>query len=385
MVKVQPIENNKKGLRKFVQFKNDLYRGNKYAVPALAMDEKATLSSSKNPASEFCDMQCFMAFDQDDKPVGRICAIINHKANQTWNNQVGRFGFFDFVEDIDVAVALLEAARLWLKKRGMQEMHGPLSFTDLDEEGMLIEGFEELSTMATLYNYPYYAQYMEQLGFVKAADWVEFSLKVPYPTPERIVKFAKIVEQKQNLHIVRCRNGAELIRKGWGTKIFELINSSYAKLYGFSSLTQRQIDNYVKAYIPLVRMELISLIADKDDNLVGFGISLPSLSKALQKARGKMLPFGWFFMLRALKRKKVDLIDLMLIAVHPDYQNKGLTAIIMNEIIRGMQAVGATMAESNPELEVNETMQNQWDAFDKRQHKRRRAYSKNIEDQIVKL
>lgn len=377
MIKVIPIE-GRENLKKFVRFKIKLYKGNKYAVPALVLDEVATLNPSVNPAFEFCEAQCFLAYD-GRRIVGRICAIINRRANHAWNKREARFGFFDFVDDVNVAGALLEAAESWARERGMTAIHGPLGFTDMDEEGILVEGFDQLSTMATLYNFPYYGGIMEQLGYRKDADWVEFKIDVPYPNmSDRILKIADLVAAKCDLHMVLCKNGNEMIRKGWGTKIFELINVAYAPLYGFSPLTQRQIDHYVKLYLPIVRMDIIAMIADSDNNLVGFGIALPSLSKALQKARGRMLPFGWFYMLRALKRRKVEVADLMLTAVHPDLQNKGVTAMILKHIIEGMQKMGVRYSESNPELECNEKMRGQWDEFNTVQHKRRRAYIKEL-------
>ena len=370
MIRVTPVGSHKE-LKQFVRFKNELYKNSLYAVPALVADEMATLNPRRNPASEFCDFQCFLAYNERGEVVGRIAAIINHRANETWNKKEGRFGFFDFIEEFEVAAELMKAAE-------MEAIHGPLGFTDMDEEGLLIEGFEEEGTMATLYNYPYYRGFIERLGYAKDIDWVEFRIAIPDQIPERVVKFSKIVAQKNNLRVVRCKSGGQMIKEGWGRKIFELINRSYSHLYGFSPLTQRQIDHYVRMYLPIVRMELIALIADEQDNLVGFGISLPSLSKALQKSRGRMFPFGWFYMLRALKAKRAEVIDLMLIAVHPDYQNKGLTAIVMDEVMQGMKRVGAKWAESNPELESNETMQKQWEMFERRQHKRRRAYIKHL-------
>lgn len=377
MIEIIPIH-GRENLKKFVRFKIKLYKGNKYAVPSLVLDEVNTLNPNTNPAFEFCDAQCFLAY-RGKKIVGRICVMINHRANETWGKHDARFGFFDFIDDIEVARALLDAAQGWAKSRGMSALHGPLGFTDMDEEGILVEGFEELSTMATLYNYPYYGPTMEKLGFRKDVDWVEYKLYVPYPKMnERIDKIANIVEKKCNVRLVQCKNGMEMIKQGWGRKIFELINIAYAPLYGFSSLTERQINHYVKLYLPMVRMNLISMVADENDNLVGFGIGLPSLSKALQKAQGRMLPFGWFYMLRALKRKKVKIVDLMLTAVHPDYQNKGITAIIIRHTILGAQKMKSVYAESNPELESNEKMQGQWDEFEKVQHKRRRAYIREI-------
>lgn len=380
MIRVEPV-GGKAQLKKFVQFKIDLYKGNPYSVPPLIGDEVGTLSPEKNPALAFCEAQCFMAYNEKREAVGRICAIINHRANETWGKKTGRFGFFDTIEDFQVAKALIDTASRWLMERGMHEMVGPLGFTDMDEEGMLIEGFDEIGTMATLYNYPYYPEFIERMGFVKDVDWVEFLLTVPYPIHERIVKFADIVEKKFDLTVIRPKSAHQMIKQGWGNKIFELINVSYSNLYEFSRLDQRQIDHYVKLYLPMARVELISMVADKEGNLVAFGISLPSLSKALQRANGKMFPFGWFHMLKALKKRKVDVVDLMLIAIHPDYQNKGLTAIIMNEVIQGQHKVGARFSESNPELETNDAMQKQWDLFEKRQHKRRRAYRKDLTEQ----
>lgn len=377
MIRITPIQ-TKKELRQFVRFKTDLYKDNPYAVPSLVIDELATLNQKKNPAAEFCDFQCFLAYDEQGRIVGRIAAIINHRANEAWGKKEGRFGFFDFVENFEVAQALLQTVEAWLVERGMEAIHGPLGFTDMDEEGMLIEGYEEVGTMASLYNYPYYVDFIERLGYVKDVDWVEYRLEVPEEVPERVAKFSKIVAEKLDLRLVRCKTGKQLVKEGWGTKIFELINVAYKDLYGFSSMTQRQIEHYVRMYLPMVRMELISLVADKEGNLVAFGISLPSLSEALQKSRGRIFPFGWFYMLRALKRRRVEVVDLMLIAVDPAYQNKGVTAIMMNAIITGMQSVGVKFSESNPELELNEAMRNQWEMFTRRQHKRRRAYIKTM-------
>ncbi len=376
MVKVVPISSSRE-LKKFTRFKNLLYKGHKYAIPTLESDELATLNEKKNPAMEFCQRQCFLAYDEKGKIVGRICAIINTKANKTWNNTNGRFGFFDFIEDIEVAKALLEAAEAWVKERGMTGLVGPLGFTDMDEEGMLTEGYEELGTMATLYNYPYYPKFMQELGYRKDAGWVEMLLTIPRDTPPaRIARFSNIVKEKNNLKVIKLKNTKEMIKQGWAHKIFKLINQEYAKLYGYTEMNDRQIEHYVKMYMPIARLELICMIADQEDNLVGFGISLPSLSHALQKSRGRLFPFGWYYMLRALKSKKAEYVDLMLIAVDKKYQNKGLTAIIINDITEGIISLGCEKAETNPELEVNETMQNQWGVFTNRVHKRRCTFIK---------
>ncbi len=376
MIEVRPIS-SKSDRAKFVRFKNRLYRGSRYAVPTLESGEMKILDPEQNPAMDFCELQCFLAY-RKGRIVGRICAIINHKANDTWNERKGRFGFFDFIEDIEVARALIASAEQWVLSKGMDSIHGPLGITNMDQGGMLIEGFEELGTKATLYNYPYYPEYMEAMGYSKAADWIEMMITVPSEIPSRVVKFASIIEKKNNLRVLKFGSTKEIIEQGWAEKIFSLINKEYSKLYGYNSMTQRQIDHYAKMYIPIVRLELLCLIADSDNNLVGVGISLPSLSRALQRSRGRIFPFGWYHLMRALKSKRSEIIDLMLIAIDEAYQNKGLTAIIINEVLSGMQALGAKYVESNPELETNKTMQNQWEMFERREHKRRRVYTRSL-------
>ncbi len=377
MITVKPI-NSKKELRAFVRFRNTLYRGNAYAVPTNESAELRTLTPGVNPALDFCELQCFLARDHRGKIVGRIAAIINQNANEIWGNKQGRFGFVDFVEDIEVARALLQTAEKWVQERGMDSIHGPMGFTNMDKQGMLIEGFDQLGTLATIYNHPYYPVFMEQLGYSKGADWIEMLIEIPYPMPPRLEKFSRIVAQKSNLHVVRCRNNQEIIARGWGKKIFDLIDQEYSAIYGYNKMTERQKEYYTNMYIPLARPELMCMVANEREELVGIGISLPSMSRAMQRARGRKFPFGWWHLLRALRAKRCQGIDLMLIAVDKEYQNKGLTAIIMHEIISGMQSMGAVWAESNPELDDNTTMHSQWDTFQKVQHKRRRAFTRTF-------
>lgn len=366
-----------KELRKFAKFNIELYKGNPYAVPQLIVDEVNTLTPSKNPAFEFCEAQCFLCY-KDDKIVGRIAAIINHKANQTWGTKHGRFGFIDFIEDFEVAQALIQTAEDWVKERGMTSLEGPLGFTDLDQEGMLIEGFDQLGTMATIYNYPYYPQFMERMGFTKAADWVEHKVHTPDVLQARIAKVAGIVEARTGVRQLQVKSNKELIAQGWGTQIFDLTNTAFAHLYGYSALSSAQKDYYVKQYLPMVRLELLTMVVDKDNKLIAYGLGLPSLSRALQKARGKMFPFGFIHLLRALKAKKSDIIDLMLIAIHPDWQGKGVNAVIMKYFIQNMIKMKCTYAESNPELESNSQIKDQWSDFTTENHKRRRAFIREI-------
>ncbi|MGL5635552.1 MAG: N-acetyltransferase [Bacteroidales bacterium] len=375
MVTVKAID-KKKDLKQFVQFRTDLYKDSPYAVPALFDDELNTLTPEKNPAGEFCDFQCFLAY-KNDKVVGRICAIINNRANEIWKSKSGRIGFFDFIDDEEVSDALISTAEDWIRSKGMIEVHGPLGFTDMDPEGMLIEGFDQLGTMAAYYNYDYYPKHIERLGYTKDADWVEFKVYIPDAIPDKHKRIADIVQKKYELKLMKFKKASQIIDEGWGHKFFELINMSYGHLYGFTPLTDRQIDHYVKMYVPILRPELVTLIADKDNNLVCVGVALPSLSKALQKSKGKLFPFGFIHLLKALKTK-AEICDLMLVAVHPEYQNKGVNALLFTDLIPQFQKLGTVYAESNPELEENGKVQAQWDYFKTEQHKRRRAYKKEL-------
>lgn len=375
-VEIKVIPKDRKSLRKFVQFGIDLYKGNDCYVPPLVSDDVATLSPEKNPAFDFCEAEYFMAF-RDGKPVGRIAAIIHRISNEEHGKKEMRFGFVDFIDDEEVSRALFDAAAGWGKSKGMESMIGPLGFSDMDYEGMLVEGFEELSTMATIYNYPYYPRHMERMGFEKKADWVEFSMKVPDAIPDKHVRIAEIVKQKYGLKVVKYNDRKKAVAE-IGRPLFELINESYKELFEFTQLTNRQIDHYVDIYIRLLRLDLLTVIKDADDNLVGVGVALPSLSRALQKSRGKMLPFGWWHLMRAMYFNVTDTVDLLLVAVKPEYQSKGVNALLFTDLIPYFQKYKFKYAESNPELELNQKVQAQWQYFETRQHKRRRAYGKRI-------
>lgn len=368
---------NKKDLKRFIRFNYELYKNNPYSVPDLYDDMVGTFSTEKNAAFEFCEADYFLAY-KDDKLVGRVAAIINRRANETWNKKEVRFGWIDFVDDPEVSKALLDTVEAWGKERGMEAIVGPLGFTDLDAEGMLVEGFDQLSTMSTIYNYPYYPQHMERLGFEKEADWVEYKLTVPDKLPEKFVRISEIILQKYNLKIKKLKR-SEIKEKNYGQKIFDLINEAYAPLYGYSKMTQGQINQYIKTYLPLIDLRMVSLVEDEAGELVAVGISMPSLSKALQKAKGKMLPFGWFHLLKALFVKKPDVLDLLLVGVKPEYQSKGVNALLFYDLIPTYQKMGFKYGESNPELELNKKVQAQWSAFESVQHKRRRAFRKSID------
>ncbi len=370
----------KKDLKTFIEFHYDLYKGNQYDVPSLFADDVNTLSKDKNAAFEFCEAEYFLAY-REGKLVGRIAAIINHKANKRWDRKTVRFGWVDFVDDLDVSKALFKAVEDYGRSKGMTEVVGPLGFTDFDPEGMLIEGFDQLGTFATIYNYPYYSKHMEQLeGWVKDNDYVEFKLLVPKTVPEKYVKIAQMVEKRYNLR-VHILTKHEIWKEGYGRKIFQLINETFKDLYGYSELSDKQIDQYIKMYLPFADLNLIPVIEDwnADRKLVGVGITLPSLSKAVQKChRGRMLPFGWWHLFRALKFHKTKIVDMEMIGVLPEYRQKGANALMFAHLIPIYQKYGFEWGESQVEMETNEKVQSQWQYLETIQHKRRRCYKKEI-------
>ncbi len=365
----------KKEFKAFVKFNLELYKGNPYHVPGLIEEELVTLDKKKNPAFEICKTVFFLAY-RDGKVVGRIAGIINPLSNEVWKQKRARFGFIDFIDDQEVADKLLAAVEKWAREHGMEEVHGPMGFTDMDHEGMLIEGFDQIGTMATIYNYPYYPQHMERLGYVKDQDWHEFKIYIPDEVPEKHLRIGEIVKQKYGLKVLKFKNAKEIMP--YARSIFQTLNEAYGPLYGFAPLTDKQIDYYINMYIPMLRFDLVTLIVKEEDNaVVGFGISLPNLSKAMQKARGHLFPFGWIYLLKALKSKP-KVIDLYLTGVLPSYQSKGVNALLFNDLIPVYKRIGAVYAESNPELENNNAVQAQWDYFKREHHKSRRVYIKKI-------
>ena len=365
----------KKELRQFVRFNIDLYKGNPYHVPSLIYDEMMTLDRKQNPAFEVCDAIYFLAY-KGDRIVGRIAGIINRRSNEVWNQKRARFGFVDFIDDDEVVDALFNAVRQWAKQQGMEELCGPMGFTDLDHEGMLVHGFDQLGTMATIYNHPYYPQQLERMGFVKDQDWHEFKVYVPDCVPEKHLRIGEIVKRKYGLKVVKCKSKKEVMP--YARPLFETLNISYAPLYGFSPLTDKQIDYYINMYIPMLRLDLLTLIVREEDNaVVGFGISIPSLSRALQKSKGQLWPFGWFHLLKAL-RSKPEIVDLYLMGVLPEYQSKGVNALLFNDLIPIYKSLGVVYAESNPELETNNAVQAQWDYFQREHHKTRRVFIQQL-------
>lgn len=369
---------SRKDLNTFIDFNYWLYKGHPYAVPDLAFDLRDTFNQKKNPGLEFSEMQLFLAY-KDGKVAGRVVAIINHRANKTWNVKNVRFGWIDFIEDIDVCQALLGAVEEWGRQRGMTHCQGPMGITDMDKEGMLVEGFDKLGTMATLYNYPYYPQYLEQLGYQKEAEWMELKMDVPERIPEKYIKVGRIVMQREKVHIKKLNGHDDIFKKGYGQKIFKLINDAYSPLFGYSRMTERQIDHLVKTYLPLLDLRMVTLVETDDTNeLVCVGISMPSIVRALQKSKGRLFPFGWFYLLKSLKFKHEEGVELLLIAAHPDWQGKGLNALLFTDLIPVYQQMGFKWAETNCILETNFKTQSQWQYLDAKVIKRRRCFRKAI-------
>ncbi len=360
-------------LKKFIKFPFELYKGNKYWVPPLIFDDVKTLSKDKNPAFEFCDARYWLAY-KDGKIAGRIAAIINHKFNETWNQKAIRFGWIDFIDDENVAAALINEVEKWGKEKGLEYIHGPLGFTDFDPEGLLIEGFEELSTFGAIYNYPYYEKHIEKLKYTKDVDWIEFNVETPRELNEKVERIAGVVAQRNKLRMLEVKKAKDLLP--YANEIFHLINDAYKDLYGFVSLTDKQIEMYTKAYFGFIKPGYVPVILDEEGRVAAFGITMPSLSKAMQRANGSLFPFGFIHILNAMKNNPDA--DLYLTAVRRDLQNKGVNSMLINEVNKVFINNNIKFVETNRELEENSKIQAQWRFYNSRQHKRRRCYKKNL-------
>lgn len=367
---------SKGDLRRFIRFGWELYRDSPYAVPALYTDELNVLRPDRNPAYDFCQAELFLAY-RDDRIVGRVAAIINDRTNERWNEKAVRFGWLDFIDDREVSGALLETVAEWGRKRGMDKIHGPLGFVDFDREGMLVDGFDQLATMSTLYNYPYYPQHLEQMGYTKELGWIEMRIKVPEQSTERHTRLCAMVQQRYGLDVVRGLSTREL-RDRYGKAFFELLNEGYKDIHGYSTLSDRQIKWYIEKYFSVIDPRMVCFVTNKEDRLVGLGISMPSLSVALQKARGRFLPLGWWHLLKALTWHRPDTLDLLLVAVAPEFRSKGVSAILLNELCNNYIKLGYKWGETTLELEDNENVQSMWGMYDRTVHKRHTLYFKNL-------
>lgn len=367
---------SRRELKRFVQFGIDLYKDNPYHCPPIFFDEVNTFIPKSNPALEVSDFILFLAY-RDNKIVGRIAGIINHCANEAWNVKKCRFGWFDFIDDYDVFKALMDAVAEWGRNNGMQCINGPVGFTDFDHQGLLIEGFDYNSPMASLYTYPYYIKHYERYGLTKEADWIEFQITPPAEAPERIKRVVQLVEKRFNLHTVKVKNSREL-KKRYGYTYFDVLDEAYQKLYNYQPMTPRQKEYYCKMYFPILNFDFVTFVANEQDEIVAVGMGMPSLSDALRKCGGHLFPFGWYHLLKALRSKKMTDFDLLIIAVRPDYQDKGATALIIDEMTPYFTKYGIKRIETTAILETNQKSIANFVDYDRFQHKRRRAYIKEL-------
>ena len=375
MIEIREVHSRSE-LRKFVNYPNVLYKDVPQYVPAMIGDDMSDWNPKKNPAFAYCEAKCWLAL-RDGKVVGRIGAILSKRANEKWGLNRMRFTQVDFIDDFEVSSALFGTVETFAREKGCNEVHGPLGFTDLDREGMLVEGFDRMGMFITYYNHPYYIDHLTRLGYAKDVDWVEMLIDVPYDerTVTRLDKLAERVMRFSNLHTAEVRSRRDY--QPLVEKVFRLVNTAYSDLYGTVLLDEQQISRYAKKFIPLINPELACFVLDEREELVGFGVSAPSMAKALQKSRGRLFPLGWIGVLRALKVN--DTLDLFLVAVAPEYQNKAVNAILMNHVLKGCHKMGITKAETGPQLETNHKVQSQWNFFKTEQHKRRRCFLKKLD------
>jgi len=368
---------SKAALRRFVNYPNVLYKDVEQFVPAFYSDDLDDWSPKKNPAFSYCEAKCFLAY-RDGKIVGRIGAILSHKANETWNTKRMRFSQVDFIDDREVSAALFGAVEDWAREKGMKQVHGPLGFCDLDREGMLVEGFDCRSMFITYYNHPYYLNHLTALGYIKDTDWVENLITLPPRDSETAQKLSRLSEwvlKRKKLHKAPITSRNQVTVKHI-EQVFHLVNKAYAPLYGVVELTENQIRKYARKFLPLVDPRLLSLVMDEQENLVAFGVCVPSMAEALKRCRGRLFPTGWFGVLKSLRIN--DTLDMLLIAVDPDLQGSGINAVVMDHILEGAAKIGIVYAETGPTLETNDKVQSQWKFFEHRQHKRRRCFIKNL-------
>lgn len=371
-IRIEEVK-DKKGFNKFLKFPYKLFKDDKMWVPSLLMDEKVTFNKKKNPAFEFCESKIFLAY-KGEEIVGRIVGILNNRANEIWKQKRMRFGWFDYINDVNVAQALLNAVENWAKEKGMNEIVGPMGFTDMDKEGMMVEGFDTNCPMACYYNPSYYPPIIEQLGYKKEVDWIQYEIQANQPIPDKVAKVNELIKNKYNLKIINNLSKKKICNL-YGNKIFNLVNRSFADLFGYVPLNDKQIKFYIGQYFTFLDPKLVCFIVDEKDDVVAFGVSMPSFSDALRKSKGKLFPFGWYYFLKALKN--YDYIDLYLNGVDPDWQNKGVHSLYYVEMNRRYIELNSKMAIANPQLETNQAAQI-WEKYKSRIAIRRRAYIKEI-------
>ena len=361
---------------RFVRFPNELYHDCPYYVPDLNVDIRETFNPKSNSALEFTDIQAFVAVDVSGKTVGRIAGIINRHANEKWGTRAVRFGFIDFIDDPEVSAALIQAVEDWGRQRGMDTIQGPMGIFDFDKEGMLVEDFDQPNSMITIYNYPYYPNHLERLGFAKAVDWLQVRVDIPAEVPAKYSRVAQLSKEMFGIHVKKLTNSD--IRAGYGKRVFRLLNESYASLFGYTELTEKQIDEYVDRYMPLIDKRMVPIVENDKGETIGVAITMCSLNDALRKSGGSLLPFGWYHLLKSLKWRHEDHAELLLIAVRPDYQGLGVNALFFDDLIPVFRTMGLNWAETGPQLESNVKELSQWKPLHPKLYKRRRCYKKTI-------
>ncbi len=374
-VTIKVVESTKE-LKEFIKFPLKLYKGSPYYVPNIYMDELTTLDPEKNPMGKYSKSKKFLAY-KDGKLAGRVIAIINEIANRDWDHKEVRFGWIDFIDDREVSKALIDAVAEFGRENGMTQLTGPLGFTDFDNEGCVVEGFDSISSFALKFNYPYYGAHFEALGMEKVNDWLEYRIFVPDAVPEKVTRAAKMISERYGLHIRKVTK-KEALKGNYGQKVFDLINRTYSSLFDFTVLPPEVIDNYIKTYLGLLDLKFVTLVEDSEGKLVGVALTMPSIARAVQKSRGYLFPYGWWRLLKSMYFKYEEALELLLIAVEPEYQNRGVHAILFNEIIPNLIKGGFKYGESNAEMESNTKVQNIWNLYEKQFMRRRRVYSKQI-------
>ena len=374
-ITIKEVKTNR-DLRRFVQFGIDLYDGNDCYCPPLICDEINTFKPKGNPALEVCDYVIYMAY-RNDKIVGRIVGIVNHRANEAWGVKKCRFGWFDFVDDYEVFKSLLDAVAEWGRSKGMERLNGPLGFTDFDHQGLLIEGFDYNAPMASLYTHPYYVAHYERYGLRKEADWIEYQIHPPKEAPERMRRVARLVSERYKLRTVKVKSAREL-KKRYGYSYFDVLDAAYQKIYNYQPMTEKQKQYYCNMYFPILNFDFVTMVVNENDEIVAVGLGMPSLSAALRKCRGRLFPFGWYHLLKALKAKRMTDFDLLLIGVRPDYQDKGINALLFDEMTPHFTKYGIERVETTAILETNHKSLAGFADFDHIQHKRRRAFAKEL-------
>ena len=365
---------DRKELRRFAKFPNDLYRGNKFFVPQIVSMDMDTFDPKKNRAFEVCEGEYWLALDETGKVVGRIAGIINHKYNEKVGQKICRFGWIDFIDSQEVASALLAKVEEYASNKGMDFVEGPVGFLEFDVAGVLVDGFDQIPTAYGKYNDPYYEPRILKEGYTKSTDFVEYLITVP-ENVDHYIRLGDLVGERYGFRQGEFKNKKELVRK-YVDGIFSCLNRCYSPLHGFSELSPAQCEDLKNRFISNLQLDFVSVVVDQDDNVIGFGITLPSLSKALQKANGSLFPFGFIHILRALKKN--DTIDALLIAILPEYQDKGVNSMIFSKIGGGMIKHGIKYVESTRELEDNHSVQNIWGRFEHHLHKRARVYIKSL-------